>query len=102
MRAPPPGRLFLAILFFPGWAGFAGCSRHPEVTVRNHFGVMITDVEISGTGFSKKLGDIGPGHNATTAVRPATSLACASPLMQMANATVRLRTFTWRHRRITA
>jgi hypothetical protein len=71
MRATPPGRLFLAILFFPGLAGFAGCSRHPEVTVRNHSGVTITEVEISGTGFSKKLGDIGPGHHAKTAVSPA-------------------------------
>jgi hypothetical protein len=71
MRATLPGRLFLAILFFPGYAGFAACSRHPEVTVRNHSGVTITDVVISGTGFSKKLCDIGPGHHAKTAVSPA-------------------------------
>lgn len=71
MRATLPGRLFLAILFFPGLAGFAACSRHPEVTVRNHSGATITEVVISGTGFSKKLGDIGPGHHAKTAVSPA-------------------------------
>ena len=38
--------------------------------MRNHSGVTITDVVISGTGFSEKLGDIGPGHHANAAVRP--------------------------------
>lgn len=68
MNASSLSRFCLSLLLV---SGVSACSRHPEVMVRNHSGVTITDVVISGTGFSKKLGDIGPGHHATTAVSPA-------------------------------
>jgi hypothetical protein len=42
-------------------SGVPGCSRHPQVTVHNNSGVTITNVVISGQGFSEKLGDIVPG-----------------------------------------
>lgn len=50
--------------------GLPGCSRHPQVTVRNQSGVTITNVVISGAGFSEKLGDIVAGGSAKAAVRP--------------------------------
>lgn len=57
----------LAFLFS---LGMAGCSRHPQVTVRNNSGVTITNVVISGSGFSEKLSDIVPGGSDRAAVRP--------------------------------
>ena len=51
-------------------SGVPGCSRHPQVTVRNNSGVTITNVVISGQGFSEKLRDIVPGGSERAALRP--------------------------------
>jgi hypothetical protein len=51
-------------------SGVPGCTRHPQVTVRNNAGIKITNVVISGTGFSEKLGDIVPGGSERSAARP--------------------------------
>jgi len=51
-------------------SGVPGCSRHPQVTVRNNSGVTITNVVISGHGFSEKLRDIVPGGSERAALRP--------------------------------
>jgi hypothetical protein len=50
--------------------GITACSRVPEVTVLNNSGVMITDVVISGSGFTEKLGDIRAGGSANIQVSP--------------------------------
>ena len=51
-------------------SALTGCSRHPQVTVRNNSGVTITNVVISGSGFSEKVRDIVPGGSERAAVRP--------------------------------
>lgn len=50
--------------------GLTACFRRPEVTGGNNSGVVITDVVISGSGFTQKLGDIRCGGSAKAAVRP--------------------------------
>jgi hypothetical protein len=51
-------------------SGVPGCSRPPQVTVHINSGVTITNVVISGQGFSEKLRDIVPGGSARAAARP--------------------------------
>ncbi len=50
--------------------GLTACSRKPELTVRNNSGMTITDVVISGSGFTEKLGDIRSGGSANIKVSP--------------------------------
>jgi hypothetical protein len=51
-------------------SGVPGCSRHTKIMVYNNSGVTITNVVISGSGFSEKLSDIVPGGSERAAVRP--------------------------------
>lgn len=51
-------------------SGVPSCTRHPQVTVHNNSGVTITNVVISGSGFSEKVRDIVPGGSERAAVRP--------------------------------
>lgn len=67
MNASPLACFCLSLLLV---SGVQGCSRHPQVTVHNNSGVTITNVVISGQGFSENLRDIVPGGSERAAVSP--------------------------------
>ncbi len=57
--------LFLLFLIFA-----TSCSRHPRVTVVNASADPLTDLVLSGSGFSEPLGSLAPGEKKTVEVRP--------------------------------
>lgn len=46
------------------------CSRHPRVTVMNASADPLTNLVLSGSGFSEPLGSLAPGEQKTVEVRP--------------------------------
>lgn len=46
------------------------CSRHPRVTVVNASADSLTNLILSGSGFSEPLGSLAPGAQKTVEVRP--------------------------------
>lgn len=53
-----------------GWLGVVGCSRAPVVLVRNQSSQVLSNVVVSGAGFSERLGILPPGGEQTLRVRP--------------------------------
>ncbi len=51
-------------------AFLAGCSASTPVTVTNQSSMPINAVEISGSGFSERIGAIGPGESVSRRVQP--------------------------------
>ncbi len=51
-------------------ATLAGCSPAPVVTIANQAPVGLANVVVSGTGFSRSVGNIAPGAQAVVAVSP--------------------------------
>jgi hypothetical protein len=64
--------LFPLILLFT-----VSCSRHPRVTVMNASGYPLTNLVLSGSGFSEPLGSLAPGEQKTVEVRPSADTALA-------------------------
>jgi len=56
--------LFTLCLFF------IGCSPHDVLVVANESNVQLRDVVASGSGFSERLGTIGPHETRRIAIRP--------------------------------
>jgi len=48
----------------------SGCSRKPQLTVSNHSSRSLTNVIVSGSGFSQALGTIAPPGKASVRVTP--------------------------------
>jgi hypothetical protein len=57
-----------AVCLLLGWT--QGCSRTPVITVRNESGCTLSNVVISGTGFSERLADLPHGAEIHRRVRP--------------------------------
>ena len=64
--------LFLLFLFVT-----TSCSRHPRVTVVNASADPLTDLVLSGSGFSELLGSLAPGEQKTVEVRPSADTGLA-------------------------
>lgn len=64
--------LFLVLLIFA-----TSCSRHPRVTVVNASADPLTDLVLSGSGFSEPLGSLAPGEQKTVEVRPSADTGLA-------------------------
>jgi hypothetical protein len=62
--------------FFPGFllplllVLVTSCSRHPRVTVVNASADSLTNLVLSGSGFSESLASLAPGEQKTIEVRP--------------------------------
>ncbi|MEX1049089.1 MAG: hypothetical protein WED15_06155 [Akkermansiaceae bacterium] len=61
--------IFLPV-FVLGTAILSGCSRSPQVSVSNHSAVPLTNVIISGSGFSESIGTLAPAERAAVRVMP--------------------------------
>src|SRR5260221_12752172 len=48
---------------------FAGCDRGTVITITNRSPVVLTDVVVSGSGFSERVDSIAPGTERKLAVR---------------------------------
>ena len=46
------------------------CSRHPQVTVVNESADPLTNLVVSGSGFSEPIGSLAPGAQTIVEVRP--------------------------------
>ena len=53
-----------------GVAMVTGCLRHPQVTVRNQSASPLSNLVVSGSGFSQNLGALAPGGQTHTRVSP--------------------------------
>jgi hypothetical protein len=53
------------------------CSRHPRVTVVNASADPLTNLVLSGSGFSELLGSLAPGEQKTVEVRPSADTGLA-------------------------
>ncbi|HNQ88910.1 MAG TPA: hypothetical protein PKM73_09875 [Verrucomicrobiota bacterium] len=60
-----PRIVLLAVL-----AAAAGCSRAPVITVRNLSSQALSNVVVSGSGFTNRIGSIAAGGEHRLAVRP--------------------------------
>lgn len=49
---------------------FSGCSRGPGVTITNHSILTLSNVVVSGSGFSERIGNIAPGTQHRLTVHP--------------------------------
>lgn len=56
---------------------FASCSRHPRVAVLNASADPLTNLVVSGSGFSEPLGSLAPGEQKTVEVRPSADTGLA-------------------------
>lgn len=50
--------------------GLAGCSRSPVITVRNQSAQTVSNLVVSGTGFTERLAPLAAGAEHTFRVRP--------------------------------
>jgi hypothetical protein len=50
--------------------GMVGCSRGPVVTVANHSGVTLSNVVVSGRGFSEQISALTPAEERQIVVHP--------------------------------
>jgi hypothetical protein len=48
----------------------AGCSRAPVVTITNHSSTTLSNVVVSGSGFSERIGTVGVGGQHKLTVHP--------------------------------
>lgn len=64
--------IFLLFLFVT-----TSCSRHPRVTVVNASSDPLTNLVLSGSGFSEPLGSLAPGEQKTIEVRPSADTGLA-------------------------
>jgi|UniRef100_UPI0037841885 hypothetical protein len=62
--------LLAALLLVPVTAFLSGCSRQPQLMVSNHSSAPLTNVIISGSGFSESIATIAPAEKATVGVMP--------------------------------
>ena len=49
---------------------FVGCSRAPVVTIENHSAVTLSNVVVSGSGFTRPVGSIAPRGERSLSVHP--------------------------------
>jgi hypothetical protein len=63
----PTLTLLTALLCF---AALTGCGRQPQLTVVNQSSVPVTNLVVSGSGFSVHLGTLAPGAQARLGVSP--------------------------------
>ena len=68
-----------SLLLLVALLGISGCDSSTPLSVANRSGVLLQSVVVSGSGFSKELGDIQPGDTVASRVRPSgeSSLAIA-------------------------
>lgn len=59
-------RILLPLLFL----ATASCSRNPRVTVVNESSSPLTNLVVSGSGFSEPIGSLAPGEQKTVTVAP--------------------------------
>jgi hypothetical protein len=58
------------ISLFMGLTLLSGCDRAPQVTIVNQSSAELTNVVVSGTGFSEAIGPIPAGAERQISVRP--------------------------------
>jgi len=63
-------RLFALTLIVATVAPFAGCSRTPVVTVTNRSMLTISNIVVSGSGFSNRIDSIAPGAESSLSIHP--------------------------------
>ncbi len=61
--------LFFFVLLMMSFA-WSGCSKSPVVTIENQSSLTVSNVVVSGTGFTEKLDTIDPGKTRQIMVRP--------------------------------
>lgn len=59
--------MFAAVLCL---AALTGCARQPQLTVVNQSSTTLTDLVVSGSGFSTRLGALAPGEQRRLGVSP--------------------------------
>jgi hypothetical protein len=59
--------MFTALLCL---AALTGCSRQPQLTVVNQSSAPLTNLVVSGSGFSVRLGTLAPGGQTRVGVSP--------------------------------
>lgn len=64
----PRGMFVAAVSLLLGF--LPGCARSPVISVRNDSGLTLSNVVVSGTGFSERLADLPPGGELHRRVRP--------------------------------
>jgi len=62
------GRLFLTALLC--LAALTGCARQPQLTVVNQSSMPLTNLVVSGSGFSARLNTLAPGAQTRIGVSP--------------------------------
>lgn len=58
------------IIILAAIVALVGCSRAPVVTITNHSAVTLSNVVVSGSGFSNRIGSIAAGAEHRLTVRP--------------------------------
>ena len=67
MNVKPSFTHLAALLCF---AALTGCSRQPQLTVANQSSTPLTNLVVSGSGFSVTLGTLAPGAQTRIGVSP--------------------------------
>jgi hypothetical protein len=62
------GRVALVLLV--GTIGLTGCSTSPVITITNRSDTVLTNVVVSGSGFSEHIESLAPGRSRAVTVRP--------------------------------
>ena len=62
-------RIYL-VLVFGALMALAGCSRAPVVTISNHSSTTLSNLVVSGSGFSERVGTVVAGGQHRVAVHP--------------------------------
>lgn len=77
MNSSPSRSLPAFRTFVTAWLGLAiaallvaGCSRSPRLVLHNRSAVAVEHLVVSGTGFTRDLGDLAPGATADVTLSP--------------------------------
>jgi hypothetical protein len=61
---------FVQLMLVVSTVGLAGCSSSPIITITNRSDAVLTDVVVSGSGFSEHIQSLPAGTSKTLTVRP--------------------------------
>jgi hypothetical protein len=64
------GKIIFPLVTIPCLAVLVGCTSHPQLTVRNQSASPLSNLVVSGAGFSRNLGALAPGEQKRTRVNP--------------------------------
>jgi hypothetical protein len=70
MRQRGSPRRVAQLLLVAGTIGVAGCSSSPVITITNRSDAVLTNLKVSGSGFSEHVESIAPATSRAITVRP--------------------------------